>query len=385
MAEKVFLHVGPPKTGTTYLQDTLWGNREVLRAEGVLLPGGRRFAAFHATQAIREVRRLADLPREKREVWPNMINEITAWPGNVVLSHEFLASATREQAERTIDQLRPSVVEIVLTARDYVGQLPAMWQETVKMGSQQSLTEYARTILDDTRPGPWGRRSVDLVDILGRWGSSLPANSVHLVTVPPPGAEPGLLWRRFAETCQLPLDKVVLPAARANESLTAETVLLLQRIAAELPDSLRGDARSRYQWLRGHLAQDLLVGRGGIRMHLDPMVAHEVRSWAEATVDRLANSRVEAVGSLLDLVSTPLPRHSVSAVPTDEMLQVAVSLIAELLDQQRTLEARLQVPQPNDEADPAKSPPTRTSRTSRPLDRLLLSRGRRRTDLDEPF
>lgn len=57
MARTVFIHVGAPKTGTTYLQDTLWANRETLSNDGVLIPGGRRFAAFHASQAIREVRR----------------------------------------------------------------------------------------------------------------------------------------------------------------------------------------------------------------------------------------------------------------------------------------------------------------------------------------
>ena len=30
MAARVFLHVGLPKTATTYLQTILWGNRELL-------------------------------------------------------------------------------------------------------------------------------------------------------------------------------------------------------------------------------------------------------------------------------------------------------------------------------------------------------------------
>ena len=39
MARKVFLHVGLPKTGTTYLQSIVWANKTVLREQGVLLPG----------------------------------------------------------------------------------------------------------------------------------------------------------------------------------------------------------------------------------------------------------------------------------------------------------------------------------------------------------
>ena len=39
MAERVYLHVGLPKTATTYLQTILWANRDALEGQGVRLPG----------------------------------------------------------------------------------------------------------------------------------------------------------------------------------------------------------------------------------------------------------------------------------------------------------------------------------------------------------
>ena len=42
MARRVYLHIGLPKTGTTYLQTLMWNNREVLAGQGVLLPGDSR-------------------------------------------------------------------------------------------------------------------------------------------------------------------------------------------------------------------------------------------------------------------------------------------------------------------------------------------------------
>ncbi|UUZ61014.1 hypothetical protein [Nocardioides sp. B-3] len=39
--KKVLLHVGTPKTGTSYLQDVLFRNRESLRAQGILYPADR--------------------------------------------------------------------------------------------------------------------------------------------------------------------------------------------------------------------------------------------------------------------------------------------------------------------------------------------------------
>ena len=50
MSERVLLHVGCPKTGTSYVQDVLFRNRTVLREHGRQLreireasPGGRTY------------------------------------------------------------------------------------------------------------------------------------------------------------------------------------------------------------------------------------------------------------------------------------------------------------------------------------------------------
>lgn len=39
--KRVFLHVGTPKTGTSYLQDVLFHNRPVLRDAGINYPAAR--------------------------------------------------------------------------------------------------------------------------------------------------------------------------------------------------------------------------------------------------------------------------------------------------------------------------------------------------------
>ena len=35
----MLLHIGLPKTGTTYLQQVVWGNRDRLESDGVFVPG----------------------------------------------------------------------------------------------------------------------------------------------------------------------------------------------------------------------------------------------------------------------------------------------------------------------------------------------------------
>ena len=48
MASKVLLHVGTPKTGTSYLQDVLFRNRETLAAAGIAYPATRHDSHFLA-------------------------------------------------------------------------------------------------------------------------------------------------------------------------------------------------------------------------------------------------------------------------------------------------------------------------------------------------
>ena len=54
MASKVFLHIGLPKTGTTFVQSMLWAHRDRLRSQDVLLPGRERRDHLWASRFWRE-------------------------------------------------------------------------------------------------------------------------------------------------------------------------------------------------------------------------------------------------------------------------------------------------------------------------------------------
>ena len=88
-------------------------------------------------------------------------------------------------------------IHLVLSVRDLVRQIPAEWQENVK---HRAALTYGAVPRPDPGPrarGPdptwfWGVQEIP--DILDRWGHDLPPEQVHLVTVPPAGGSPDLLW-----------------------------------------------------------------------------------------------------------------------------------------------------------------------------------------------
>ncbi len=104
MARRVFLHVGLPKTGTTYLQTLLWDNRDELLRQGVLLPGGSSRDHLWASGAVREDPHLPRRSPEAPAAWDRLVEEITAWEGR---PWSATSSSPRPARSRPLGRSRP--------------------------------------------------------------------------------------------------------------------------------------------------------------------------------------------------------------------------------------------------------------------------------------
>jgi hypothetical protein len=200
MAKKVILHVGSPKTGTSFLQEMLFSERERLREQGILYPGERFDAHFLAALDLMQLR-WGGLEAQAVGAWDELAAETHKWPGTVIISHEILARATPDQVAHALESLGGEV-HIVVSARDLARQLPAEWQENIKHRRTTTYAEFLEGVRDPERSsnlGQWFWGVQETPDVLARWGATLTPDHVHLITVPPPGAAPELLWLRFAE------------------------------------------------------------------------------------------------------------------------------------------------------------------------------------------
>jgi hypothetical protein len=54
-AGSVYLHIGEPKTGTTYIQKTLWTNRRRLARNGLFYPASKDTDHWAAAQDLRGI------------------------------------------------------------------------------------------------------------------------------------------------------------------------------------------------------------------------------------------------------------------------------------------------------------------------------------------
>ena len=147
MSERVFLHVGPFKTGSTFLQQVLDRNRETLAGSGMSLPGGDTKA--QATAAMDLVggpgragaRSGAGTGGDGggagkgRVRWEQIAEQArTASTPAAVISAEYLCRANARQARRAATSLQPAEVHLVYMARDLSKVIPAMWQTLMRNG-----------------------------------------------------------------------------------------------------------------------------------------------------------------------------------------------------------------------------------------------------------
>jgi hypothetical protein len=344
VARRVFLHVGSPKTGTTFLQQVLWSQRDLARGQGLLLPLDGFFDHYLATQEVRGIEpQPADAERAK-DVWARIVEESQSWAGNVLVSHELFAPATAAQAERAIGAFgQDTEVHLVLTVRDLVRQIPAEWQEHVKHRSTARFDDF----VDDLRredPKTWFWRVQNSPAVLRRWGRTLPREHVHVVTVPPAGRPMNLLWDRFAGLLGIDPSPFTTTGLRANTSLGYEQAELLRQVNVELGERLPMPGPYAPD-VKNVFAEQILSRQPGARLALAGERLDYAVKRTEQLADELSQLGVDVVGDLDELVPDPeQPEHVQPLVePSDEVLRrVGVAALAGLLDEYSGLRRRAQ-------------------------------------------
>ncbi len=309
MTRRVLLHVGAPKTGTSFVQDILFNNREALRERDILYAADRHDAHFLAALDLMELP-WGGLEREAVGAWSRLASEVRAWPGTAIISHEILGTASRVQVARALESLGPAAdVHIVFSARDLVRQIPAEWQENVKHRRTKQYAEFLDGLRDEQRSSEvaqwfWGVQEVP--DVLDRWAESIPRERVHLVTVPPPGSSPTLLWERFAGLFGIDPAEFS-PSARANASLGVPESAMIRRLNERLNDVLPNHHYRRF--VRETLVHQNLSGRpGSPRLSLPDDAYRWASDLGRSWVSELALRGYDVVGDLDDLVPGPLDR-----------------------------------------------------------------------------
>lgn len=311
MGRRVVLHIGAMKTGTSYVQSVLGGNKDEIAGTGVEFLGG--FA--RQTKAVRDVLRLPKDERRNRRRWEKIARAAHEMDGHTgIVSMEFLSFAAPRHVEAFLAPLEGLDVRVLLTVRDQFRVVPAQWQTYTRNLGTDDWSTYLRAI--EKAPGRRGssrahrtfHRAQDVATIVERW--SVPAvQGIDVVTVPPSSAPRDELWRRFAQAAGVRPDVADLGEVKDNESLGYAACDWLRRANPHLDDL----APRSYRRLVRPLARGVLAP---LRDEQDrPRLDARAAAWARGRNEELrglvTSGRVSLVGDLDDL---PVP-DDLSAYP----------------------------------------------------------------------
>lgn len=345
--KRVFVHIGAPKTGTTYLQNVLYKNSEALADAGVLYPYsdlGQSFRSAHDFCGTRWFGHSADRFRGE---WDELAQRTHDWPGStVILSSELLAAASPDRIATGLAALAPAQVHIVFTARDFARQLVSDWQEHIKHKHTVTLEKFVDDLVELGLDAPkpfgklfWGMHDAALV--LSNWATYVPASRIHVVTAPPPGETTDALWTRFCATTGLDPSRYDTRTQRTNPSMGVVETELVRRLnlgVAKLQNS------SYDALVRMHLADKVLRG-GTPRLSLPPHRLQWAKDRSRVLVDELTAAGYQIHGDLEDLIPRdPVePYVSPTELTDGDLGPVAIKAATALLNHAGKLRDRNQV------------------------------------------
>lgn len=376
--QRVVVHVGTPKSGTTYLQDVMYYERAGLLEAGVLYPGDEARDHFRAAVDLRNDGYTDHDDPTVPGAWARLLEAARAHEGTTVISQELLGDRSGEDVARVMADLDFAEVHVVVTARDLGRQLPAAWQEDLKNRHHTTFPDW----LDAVRPGTtrderhadlfWLRQDVPAV--LRRWRADLPVERVHVVTVPPRGGHPSALWGRFATVLGVDPDVVVLPEKPRNKSLGWLEAEFIRRLNERADYSIAWPLY--FTRITDHLAKHVLPERpGSVPVSLPAAERGWVSALADEYVAELAEAGYHVVGDLEELRVDAT--GGVETVPTftdSQLLDTALDAMVAVL--------KFDPPPPPDAAAGTEPAPTPAddggSEAQRPHAELPATAGRRR-------
>lgn len=304
----VLLHIGPPKTGTTTLQDALARARSRLPEYGVVYPGtepAHLLASQYATGA--------SLPAATRARWQRLVRQTrdASRTSRAIVSSEFFAEADDAAAASIVEQLGGSRVHVLVTLRPLVKILPSAWQQYVRNRQRRPYRRWLDGTLNrppDRQPNPsfWRRHSHDR--LVERWASIVGPASVTVVVLAE--TEPDVALRTCERLVGLPAGLLEPDLDRANRSLTFAEIELVRRLNVEF--HRRGWSRQAYEDIvqRG-LVKRMQASREPApdepRIGTPPWALDRAAAIGSAAAERIGASGVRVVGDLASLGTRPHP------------------------------------------------------------------------------
>ncbi len=323
------LHIGTPKTGTTFLQRAMSDNNKALRAAGIVYPAfGTHQShtalalAFNPREGDRHERwGVTDRVQTRKEISRTITSSLSSTGPNFLFSTESAARLSGDQVRELhsflLEFFDELTVLVYLRRRDFM--LASRYSQRIKNGSKNLTWKQAIKKLQTHEPNA----------LLDRWASVVGQENViarpFLESFK--AANDGLL-SDFAHQVGIPVGELVPPAPddvkAQNSSLNAEGTELLRALNSLLPT--RTTDGSQNLELRLRLIERILEITSGPPLRLPPEVLVRASERFSAS-DRELVTRLGSAPEWQEWLAQPAPQTAAPvAVPTLRTAELLTAL-----------------------------------------------------------
>jgi hypothetical protein len=131
--KQIFLHIGPHKTGTTYLQKVLFDSKKELESHGVHYSDKLVGPQWGHHKLVESVKRRDD------EIVKNFFDSLN---DNSIISSENFENLSASDVDYLFSFLKYYRVNVIFVKRAYADLLVSNWQEDVKHGSDKPWSSF---------------------------------------------------------------------------------------------------------------------------------------------------------------------------------------------------------------------------------------------------
>jgi hypothetical protein len=299
------LHIGPPKSGSTTIQQILWTHRADLLDRGVLYPDPAR-PPFHLEEyydflrhaqvpltplAPAAARYFESNPQRRVGSWKRLLDRVRDHAGPSIISFENLASLTDDLVAEWVAHLPSRHVEAVMVARPASQLIASAYQEMAKRQTLLPFGDFVeQSVLQLLANEPTPVDFINHRHTVRRWQAT--GVDVRIVGAPN-GLSENVLRQTLAVLAPEASDlRIDIP--RANPGMSALGVHVYSRHLAAHPAKYTGASLAvmARMWERYPITRD--TRRGG-RLRLRPEFAH--------LLDRFCSADVEDVPSAQDVLA----------------------------------------------------------------------------------
>lgn len=319
-----FLHIGVPKTGTSFLQRVLFENRALLESYGVRYPevslrgNGHHDFAFLLSGGYPAWATPQNRPLEQLE--GELAEACTEYEGSVLMSSEDFYSHTdpidvKALLERT-GMLTGREPRIIVYLRRQDDAQESWYNQTIKaLGYTHSLDESIRTF-----HSLWDYR-----EQLERWADAFGSEAIVARTYEPQSYAGGSLLSDFFGILGVPLDKFVVTKERVNTGINAD-LLEFQRVLNRFPVSVQKKRAFHHQLI------DLSAKMAGKGVFNESLVMEVSRRKAILADHAAGNAEVaETYFGRAMLFDETMPFEEPSAVAPGLTIEKLASILAWLV------------------------------------------------------